>query len=368
MKILKAALSLITSLLMKKIKLLCLLTLAGISVVLVLTLNSKFRFYGGRGFVRIFPPHAVSAYAFIDLPQARSYISGVDSSSVYVSSTANLFSILSIAAKDQVVKSNIIELAEGQQNNLENPGRARVAVYPPYFYLFNGSVPYIFQGQVSTWKASKIATPPYFSEITPFSASSFAFRGVQKKDRHSVLGRWQKGINEPFLTSTLLEAQVDGIFCVDGKLLFNKSLNNLTYLYHYRNQYFVTDTNLKLVKRFHTIDTTSTAKIRVIHGGAGNTRYLSSPPAPVNQLSKTWRKFLLVNSAVMAENENPNQFKNASVIDVYDLTEGKYLFSFYLKGPTENKMTDFAITDSGQLAGLFGQRLTFFTLGSVWQK
>ncbi|GAA4436390.1 hypothetical protein GCM10023091_14230 [Ravibacter arvi] len=353
---------------MKKIQLLGLLTLAGIGVVAALTLNSKFRIYSGKGFTRIFLPHAVSAYSFFDLPQAKSYISGVDSTSVYISSISDPFSVLSITSKDHSLKKNTIQLSEKQRSDVKNLDRARVAVFPPYFYVFNGTAPYIFEGEVSTWKAIRLPAPPYYSEIIPFSPSTFVFRGVQKKDRHSVLGKWQSGMGEPVLAPTLLEAQVDGIFCVDGKLIFNKSSNTLVYLYHHRNQYFLIDTTLRLLKRFHTIDTTSIAQIRVTKGEAGNTRYLSSPPAPVNQLGKVWQNFLLVNSAVIAENENRNQFKHAAVIDVYDLTEGNYLFSFYLKGPTESKMTDFAITDSGHLAGLFGQRLTFFSLGSVWQK
>jgi len=51
-----------------------------------------------------------------------------------------------------------------------------------------------------------------------------------------------------------------------------------------------------------------------------------------------------VNSALLANNENKNALDNASVIDVYNISDGKYQCSFYIPDFNKHKITDFIVS------------------------
>jgi len=90
------------------------------------------------------------------------------------------------------------------------------------------------------------------------------------------------------------------------------------------------DTNLSLLYRGKTIDTTSWAKIKVAKINEGKTFVLNAPPLFVNKTCCSYKSLLFVHSALRANNENSERFNAASVIDVYDIMNGVYKFSFYL--------------------------------------
>jgi len=128
----------------------------------------------------------------------------------------------------------------------------------------------------------------------------------------------------------ILEKQIDGVFCVDGTMRFSKEIDRLVYTYRYRNQFIVMDTNLNVVARINTIDTTSKAKIKIATIKSTNSRTLASPPFVVNNQTSVYKQWLFVNSSLLALNDDPDTFNTTSIIDVYDIVNAKYLFSFYI--------------------------------------
>lgn len=79
-----------------------------------------------------------------------------------------------------------------------------------------------------------------------------------------------------------------------------------------------------------TIDTTSTAKLKIAKVNSDNTLTLAEPPPIINRSCCTDGDYLFVQSALKADNEEQRVFRKASVIDVYNLAGGAYLFSFYI--------------------------------------
>jgi hypothetical protein len=133
-----------------------------------------------------------------------------------------------------------------------------------------------------------------------------------------------------FNFNLLKQQQQDGLFSVHGQMLPYKQKNKIIYVYTYRNQYLVIDSNLKNHQTNQTIDTFSIAPIKV-GSYDNNTRHtLSTPQNIVNGASCVAGKFLYIKSNLLAKNEDAATFVKSSTIDVYDLEQGKYTFSFHL--------------------------------------
>lgn len=145
--------------------------------------------------------------------------------------------------------------------------------------------------------------------------------------------------------SGLLKKQVDGKFCVDGMLRYDRHSQILIYLYYYRNQFLVLDTGMHLLYGGRTIDTTRHADIQVAHIPSGDTYYLSSPARVVNKRAHVSGGQLYVRSMLIADNEDQGAFKRNMVIDVYQLTDGAYQFSFYLPKRNGKDATEFWVVN-----------------------
>ena len=184
----------------------------------------------------------------------------------------------------------------------------------------------------------------------PISNTSFALRTFDPKLRQYVLAKDRTGFPHIAFAPGVLQKQTEGIFSTDGMLRYAPDLSSLIYVYHYRNQFICTDTNLNILYRGKTIDTITQAQIKVSEIESENKFTLSAPPLFVNKLSCTWKNWLFVNSALEAKNEMKNNFDVSSVIDVYDLRNGSYKFSFYIPDYGKKKIRAFAVNNNALIA------------------
>jgi len=160
----------------------------------------------------------------------------------------------------------------------------------------------------------------------------------------------------------LLEKQIDGLFCTDGMLHYDRATSQMIYVYFYRNQFLCMDTSMNLLFRGNTIDTIGHARIKVARIESENSITLAGPPAIVNRRSYACQNRLFVNSSLMGKNEDPDEFNSNSVIDVYDLgKEGKYIMSFYLPDYQGYKMKMFAASRNEFIA-IHGRYLIRYNL------
>lgn len=279
-------------------------------------------------FLRLFPSHPVLEKASFDLGYDSYYIAGGTENSVYLGNyTAPLHMVsLNLAKVDtQHVK---LEL-EGTAN--KKFWSVTVAVDSPYFYAHDGVIPKIFRGHVKDWYATPTRyDKEYFLDLLPIDSARFFIKSLDGKTGESMLGMITADSPYYHFDRNILEKQVDGFFCKDGTMLHNKTLGLSIYVYRYRNQYLLVDTLLTKVATLRTIDTVSKARIKVSKVKEEGTREMSAPPLTVNKRAATFSNFLLVQSALVAQNESQEIHKEASVIDVYALPSGKYQFSFYI--------------------------------------
>jgi hypothetical protein len=281
-----------------------------------------------NSFLREFPPHPAIEGDTFNIKYGTYYIAGVSSSHIYLGNyRAPLHMlVLNMALTDsQHVKLNLKGVRD------QKFWSARVKVDSPQFYLIDGAVPIVYKGNVNDWSGEKLPNDStYFREFIPLNASSFVVKSLSGAKGENILGKIASFSPFQVFTDKILQKQLDGVFCTDGILDYNKELNQLIYLYYYRNQFIVMDTMVNLIYRGNTIDTISRAKVKVATIESENSKTLSSPPYFVNKACDTSGDLLFINSNLLAKNEHQEAFNDGNVIDMYNLKTGKYIFSFYI--------------------------------------
>jgi len=325
----------------------------GSLLVVALYLRSDYIIHEENNFTRRFPPHPVTKLSEADLRYNTYYFAGSDDSAIYL---GNYTTPLNVSAFDKNLKlkgRNRISL-----DNTAFPFRAvKINIRQPYFFLFDGTVPVVFRGKTTDWKATLLPQPrTQFNLFVPIDSATVAFRGDDALGKN-ILGIFAfNGMVKRHYAKGLLQQQVDGVFDTDGMLHYDPQLQQLLYLYYYRNQFTATDRNLRLLYRGNTIDTTAIARIKIATHPQTGERKLVGPPPMVNACSAMSAGLLYVNSALRGKSESQKMWKQASVIDVYDLVGRRYLGSFYIHHEGNDKLSAMLVHESN-LYVLIGTRI-----------
>lgn len=340
----------------------CLLCVPAVLLALYYLSPLSKEIYRGTFERNMLPDSFVVRSGEFDLKYSSYYIAGVSSDKIYLANYLAPFHMVVVnkALNDsQHVRIRIKDLAM-----IENAKKIRIAVDSPFFLVTHGLMPGIFKGRISEWEASRfMPDSAYFSEAVPIGESSFALRSFSTKTKAFELAKEKS--DSPFFEFKygLLQKQIDGIFCVEGSLHTSREIGKLVYLYTYRNQFMVMDTNVNLINRYHTIDTFSHARIKVVDIDGGRSRMVTGMPLVVNAESCVFGSCLFVRSNIMGKNEDEGKFKHGAVIDVYNLPTGEYLTSFYLANHRGNNLSQFKMY-GGSLIAIFGNYLVRYELNA----
>ncbi|WP_157972954.1 hypothetical protein [Aureibaculum luteum] len=329
-------------------------TFLGVGIVVLLFIVSENTMHRNNSFIRRIPPHTVEILKSLDLKFNSYYIAGMTDQTIYLGNTTAPLIITEISLKTFQLKKQQIVL-----DQMQLPYRSvRIEVKPPYFFVADGSVPILFRGKITDWKALKLSKDlAYFSLWTTIDSTSFGIRSLSSKNQEQVLGTLYKNQNyQVKLSADLLTKQLDGYFDMDGQLLWNSSLQRLVYMYYYRNEYIVYNSKLHLDYSGKTIDTIKMASFKVANLKTTNQKKLLGNPTLVNKIATTNAELLFINSDRLGRFEPKNILKKASIIDVYNLGNATYSFSFYIfhekleKGISINSYKDlFAMISGNQL-------------------
>src|SRR5690606_28267369 len=315
-------------------------------------------------FLRLFPSHPVLEKMSYDIKYNSYYLAGGTASHIYLGNTSSPLHMLVLSTSEpdtQHVRLDIEGIMDQKFWSL------RIAIDSPYFYAYDGAVPRIYKGLIRDWKAKRFPHDrEYFLDLVPIGPSSFFIKSLNGKTGESMLGKITTDSPYYYFDTTLLEKQVDGVFCTDGTMQRDPLRESLFYVYRYRNEYLVLDTNLNKNATGHTIDTNSHAKVRVGLLNKGKTRQLASPPQTVNVNSSAYSDWLFIQSDVPAKNEHRSARDKASVIDVYEKLSNMYLFSFYIYDHAGKERLRQFNTSSGYFVALFDTHVTIFELRSKY--
>jgi hypothetical protein len=308
-----------------------------ITSIAALFMLSAVNKHSKNGFIRLLPPHFAEPVIHTDIRYNSFYIAGLTSKDIYLGNYTNPYRLLRIGNNLKDTQTFVTDWSGCKIHK-----GALVSVDSSYVYLKDGNGSVILQANFNDLnKISIVNTPPFTASLN-FGANSFVLRCVTK-EKNNVLVRQKFRDKQLEKNANLLQKQGDGIFSTDGMLVRIPSSSKFVYVYYYRNQFFYADSQLKLVYRAKTLDTVSHVHIKVAPIKSLKEITMSAPPLLVNRKCCASDEYLFVNSALNANNEDWQVLKVMSIIDVYELKNGKYKVSFYLPNFGGKKLSDFKV-------------------------
>lgn len=314
-------------------------------------------------FIRRYPQHPIKFKGSVDLKFNSYYFAGYANEKIYLGNYTDPLHLLEI---DSAIHAKRIKIKFAGKN--KNYNMVKTVIQGSYFYLIDGSVPFILRGNISDWSIKKEFTnTPYFSIAQPLDSITFAIR-ANTKNGANLLGVFSaENTPKVFYNDTLLQKQLDGVFDTDGILLSSEKLQKMIYLYYYRNEYTTTDKKGNLLFRGHTIDTISKAQIKVALLKERGERKMAAPPMVVNESAVICQDLLFVQSKIQGRFEPKDLWKQAEIIDVYNLTTKSYRMSFAIYKNGKEKLHYFYVTHS-HLYALIDNDLRVYDLRKILKK
>ena len=343
-------------------KIFSLLLFFSIGIIVLLFMLSEEIIHNRNNFVRRFPHFPATEIRQHDLKYNSYYFAGTNPGKIYLGNYTTPFQITVADTLFKTINKHNIQL-DRVDFSFHN---AEVRVLDSSFYLFDGTVPCIYRGKTANWKA-KLQAPIAirYTLAEPVDTNTVVFRAFGHKTGENILGLFKLATeNTTDFKPKLLEKQIDGIFDTDGMLKYDKVKRSVVYIYKYRNQFITTDQSLSVVSRGKTIDTFSKAKIQVKYLPASKERKMSTPPFVVNKSIAVHNNLLYVASALPGKYEAIELWDTATIIDVYDLSNNSYLFSFPIYNVKKEKMKSF-IVQGNLLFAIVGTHLVLYKLNTL---
>lgn len=313
-----------------------------------------------NGFNRLLKSNAVTQLREFDLGDNSFYLAGTSDESIYLGNYVGTTLIM----KTNYDFTDTTHLTFTPTKDLNLVWKSMKAwVNPPDVYLAAGTSAEMLNAKLPSTQVNPLEglDNTYFTSSVPLSNASFILKAFDRRQQQYGLIKKISGAPYDSYSPGILGNQGDGYFSVDGKLLYQPKTGRLIYLYKYRNQFITLDSSLNVIHHGSTIDTVSTARVRVAEPDDGKGFTIPAPPPTVNANGCLSSKWLFVNSALKGDNENSEKFEQFSVIDVYTLENGVYQLSFYLQNPNDMKLSGLMVHDDILIA-VFGRIIRTYRL------
>ena len=314
----------------------------GLLTIISLMLLAVHRENKKNGFTRFISKNLLTPARTLNLKKGVYYVAGYTKEHLYLGNELAPDRILCTnysLSKSQYLKINFFDTTEYLK------AVPRITIDSPNVYLIDANTPIILIGKLKSLNVHRLETLTHFAASIPVSPYSYVFKVYDSITKQNILAKCN--IDQKYLDKTkkTIEKQNDGIFCLDGMLNYNPKTRHLAYVYYYRNEFIYLDTNLNIIFKGHTIDTTKIAKIKTALVKSTGVLTMETPPLFVNKLSYLSNDWIFINSSLKSDNELRSMFKNNSVIDVYALSNGLYKFSFYIPNIDNGKLKQFYVID-----------------------
>lgn len=316
-----------------------------------------------NAFTRKYIPHALQKIKQITLPSNDYYIAGIDSCAIYLGNYNAPLYVKEIDFNLFTEKTHQIII---DQYNLPYK-RVRIVVQPPYFFVGDGTVPILFRGKITNWKASTLFKEKiYFNQFVPKDSATIAVVTASTKTNTTILGEIKLKPNQLMFTpkEDILVKQINGTFDTDGLLQWNNQAHLYTYLYYYRNQYIVLDQNLQPIVHNKTIDTISKAQIDLAYFEKSKEYKLGSKTIMVNLTATANHNSYFIVSDRMGRFEKDDLSKGMTIIDQYDYKNNRYQHSFYFYHQPQQTMQQF-MAYQNYLIGIVDNQLWMYKIKDI---
>ncbi len=327
--------------------------------IFILFQFSSFVNHRPNGFIRLFPPHFVTGQQVRDMGSDAWYIAGLTGSHVFLANYKNTGRIMKINLPGLDSQSYPLRV---ENRNAEIKNIPKISIDSPYIFIQEGSTPISWTGTLDQHEVSQDAPDDtrYFN-FARISPDVTILSLYDEKLRKTILAKYNMKTHSKQFATQALSKQLDGIFCTDGMIQYNPTYHRLIYAYFYRNEFISLDTNLNIMYRGKTLDTNSFIKFTVSSILSQAETKISSPPIFVTKKMCLSGPFIYIQSGLLANNEEKDVFESSSVIDVFNIENGSYIYSFHLPNFKNIKMRDFKVKDHILIA-LYDQYIFNYTL------
>lgn len=295
-----------------------------------------------NNFTRRFPHHAVIEDKTYKLDVNSYYFAGYDQEKIYLGNYTAPLVITEIDSAFSKIKQYTIKL----DNDKYDFKSIKINIMPPYIFVADGTVPVIYRAKISDKKAETISyRNVFFNSFQPIDSASFVFRSANTAKQTQFIGKISTANDFSIkFNYKIINAQHNGLFDTDGKLIMLNNGRRFIYNYYYRNEYMVFDNDLENLSTFKTIDTISKANIEISHTKNGTLK-MAKPPLIVNGDITAYNTVLFVKSNLMGKYESKKMWQNSSIIDMYNIQDGAYFGSFYVRNRGKDKISQILATD-----------------------
>lgn len=325
--------------------------IAKISLTMILSIllvvlaykSSEYIIRKENNFTRKFLPHSVDFPKKIDLGTNSFYFAGSENDTIFL---GNVTAPLIMGTIDGRFESLKLDTLSIDRTDLAF-NSTRLNVDYPFYSIFDGKVPAIFQGRFPGKSARLIMKDKFFfSQIIMTDPSHYIFRTHHRIKNENIVGNiaLDRSDNNVKFNFNFLEKQIDGRFDTDGKLIRDSRKKEVIYTYFYRNEYRRIDKDLAFLGNGRTIDSTSKAQIEIAKTKTGEMKMVK-PPLKVNLLQYAFDGLLFNISNLKGRHESDNIWKKSSIIDVYDYRNNSYLYSFPIDHHNGEKVRDMLVTE-----------------------
>ena len=315
----------------------------GIVSVIGLFLLSEEKIHFNNGFTRRIPHNPVRMLKGISLEHNSFYIAGYDQGKIYLGNTSAPKYILEADTSLTYKKAYRLD----QNNHDFKFSTAQVRVRDGYYYFADGTLPVIYRGTTKDWKGKPIYNgTTKFTTYEVIDTATFTVRALHPKTGENYLALIDIHSKKPAQKGNdILEKHIDGVFDTDGLLGYSPKLKAALYTYYYRNQYLLAKPTLDSIARGTTIDTLQHADLKFAYLYEGREKKFAKQPEKINTYAAASGNYLYIKSKRLGKYDRPEMLEQASIIDVYQLDNNSYQFSFYFYHHKGEEIKSFKVYD-----------------------
>lgn len=301
------------------------------AIVVLLFISSEHIMKRENPFTRRFLPHPVTDNQGVELPYNSYYIAGIHNDEIYLGNRSAPLHGLSVNAQSTVAETIALKLEDVSKYPFQS---IKWRTSGDSILLHDSSLGLFYKGSMAkkilVHKAS--VSPGSYSSITTINNNKIVLRAFNSKKNNVTLGMFNSKSGTINIQEALLdeEGQPQDLFSNDGILLYNEHLDKIIYVFYYKNKSFIFDSELTNRQVLKTIDTISRPNFKIEYLKQRQELKMSEKPVYVNKAAATAGNYLFILSDRMGKNERREMYAQADIIDVYDVRDLTYSYSFYM--------------------------------------
>jgi hypothetical protein len=238
----------------------------------------------------------------------------------------------------------------------------RMFLHDRHIYLSCRNMPGFIDYALDSGNAVQHSLTWYYSKEANLSGDQFIIRANDRQTKDPVFVKLNLKNTSTRMEDHFSEKKGESNFPTDGILYYDSTTHLACYTYFYQNGFICMDTNLNLTVKARTIDTLTKKELNITRVGSSIT--MKQPPHFVNYTGSVYAGKLFLQSMLKADNELPLDFSGNTVIDVYDLINGKYKGSFYLPDLQGRKPHQFQVIDK-KLYAVYGKTVVLYDVNFI---